>query len=168
MSRRERERTILRIVRERTIRTQAELVDALAERGIRVAQATVSRDVRRLGLARVPAPDGPARYAVPEALAEATARGGEGSLEEVLREFVTALEAARGILVVRTPSGFANAVAVAIDEAGPAGVVGTVAGDDTIFVLTRTDADLERLVEEWRRAAGIPPAAKSGPRGSAP
>lgn len=151
MSKRERERVILDIVSRKTIHTQAELVEALARQGIDVTQATVSRDVKRLGLVKVPIPEGGYRYAPPEALNG----GGNGTaveenLRAAFREFVTGLDLAQGMVVVRTYTGCANAVAVAIDEARVAGVAATLAGDDTIFLLARTETAGREVLERLR------------------
>lgn len=136
MSRRKREAAILELVATRPIHTQAELVEALAEHGIQITQATVSRDIKRLGLLKLPTPEGGHRYAVPEALNHpANSPAARENLRSSFRDLVVRLEAAQGIIVVRTQTGCANAVAVTIDEADIPGVVATLAGDDTIFVL---------------------------------
>lgn len=144
MNRRDRERLILEIVGERAIGTQSELVAALADRGVEVTQATVSRDVRRLGLVKASDPGGAYRYLPPDAL-----NGGGSADREALRaalhEHATGIDQARGILVIHTHPGCANAVAVALDRCAPEGAVATLAGDDCIFVLTRSDDDLRRL-----------------------
>jgi len=153
MSRRERERLILEIVSERTIRTQEELVRALAERGIEVTQTTVSRDIRRVGLVKVPAGDG-YRYAPPDAIEELHAASADAAAAEELRrafaDFVRDVERVRDTIVVRTDVGAANAVAVALDAADVPGVAATLAGDDTIFVLTRTDEALSAALAALR------------------
>lgn len=151
-SRRERERAILEIVSEREVHTQSELVEALAARGIEITQATVSRDVKRLGLAKVPTADGGYRYAPPEAMNDGAASGpaAQEALRAAFREFVTGLDLAQGVVVARTYTGCANAVAVAIDEAAVPGVVATLAGDDTIFVLARSAGGAERVLEALR------------------
>jgi transcriptional regulator of arginine metabolism len=93
-----------------------------------VTQATVSRDIRELGLFRAASPDG-SRYAV---------RAGLGArAANVLRDFVLSVEAVEFIAVLHTPPGTANLVAVALDEAGWPEVAGTVAGDDTVMVVLR-------------------------------
>ena len=107
---------LLSLIAERPIGTQQELVEALQERGLEVTQATVSRAIKRLGIVKLGS-----RYVVaPQP------------------SYVVGLEPAEGMLVVKTRAGRASAVACQIDEAGLAQVVATLAGDDTVLVLTRT------------------------------
>lgn len=149
MSRRRRERAILRIVEETPIRTQQELADALAEEGMEVTQSTVSRDVRRLGLVRTPLPDGSLRYARPPGSAgagEALSR-----LRRLARRDVTEVAEGEALLAVRTPPGAAGGVAAALDDARLEGVVGTVAGDDTIFVLVEDGRARRRVRDVLQR-----------------
>lgn len=150
MSRRRRERAIRSIVSEGTVRTQTELVDALRERGIEASQSTVSRDVKRLGLVKVPAGDGGYRYARPE---EATAPGAARErLRDAVDEFVTDVTEGRAILALKTPPGGAGPVAAAMDRADLQGVEATVAGDDTVLVLVSDDRALDGLrgrLEGW-------------------
>jgi len=154
MSRRDRERTLLEIVDREAIHTQAELVVALRKRGCLVTQATVSRDIKRLGLAKVPTPDGSYRYAS----AATVARAGNGAAareREAMRnafdEFATGVASGGGLFAIKTHSGCANAVAIAIDEAAVDGIVATLAGDDTILILARTAEDRDRLLEEFSK-----------------
>jgi transcriptional regulator of arginine metabolism len=122
-----RQRAILELVKSRPIHTQEELVKELRRLDHPVTQATVSRDIRELGLTREPGPLG-SRYA---------ARGGLGlRAGQVLRDFITSVEGVQFMAIVHTPPGTANLVAVAIDEAGWPEVLGTVAGDDTVFVIS--------------------------------
>ena len=139
-----RQRTILELVRSRPIHTQEELARELRRRHHPVTQATVSRDIRELGLYRAPAPGG-GRYAL---------RGGLGQrAPQVLREFIESVEGVQFMLVIRTPPGTANLVAVAIDEAAWAEVAGTIAGDDTVLVVTPSVAARKR-VEAMLKGAG--------------
>lgn len=145
-ARRDRERIILEIIEELPIRTQADLVRALERRGCSVTQATVSRDVRRLGLVKVRDADGRYRY---------TLNGSEHPppvsrrvLRTTLREFVTDISSGDALFAIRTHSGCANAVGVALDEAGIEGVVATLAGDDTILVLVRNAEARSRVLDE--------------------
>lgn len=146
MTRRERERAILEIVVAAEIRTQGELVEALATRGFVATQATVSRDVKRLGLIKLPGHDGIYHYAPPTALSGVPTVSGD-ALRRVFREAVTGHVEAEALVVIRTLPGHANAVAVALDEARLPELAGTIAGDDTVLLLVRRKADRRRLEE---------------------
>ncbi|MDR5683692.1 MAG: arginine repressor [Armatimonadota bacterium] len=137
MSRERRERAILEIVAGRPVGRQQDLVAALRRRGFDATQATVSRDIKRLGLVKIRDRDGRYRYAAPPSQPRPTPKAQE-KLQDAFEEFVTGLDTGEAVLLVKTLSGRANAVAVAIDEAQLPGVAGTVAGDDTIIVVLRT------------------------------
>lgn len=140
MSREQRARAILEIVAARPVRRQVDLVQALRRRGFDATQATVSRDIKHLGLVKIPDRDGQYRYAAPHAQ-RGPAPKTEEKLRDAFQEFVTGLDTGEAVLLVKTLSGRANAVAVAIDEAQLPRVAGTVAGDDTIIVVVRTTRD---------------------------
>ncbi len=147
-----RQRAILDLVKSRPIHTQEELVRELRRLDHPVTQATVSRDIRELGLLREPGPSG-SRYAV---------RGGLGlRAGQVLRDFITSVDGVQFMSVVRTPPGTANLVAVAIDEAGWPEVVGTVAGDDTVLVIS-PDVRTRRALEQRLIAVEPEPALGNG------
>jgi transcriptional regulator of arginine metabolism len=133
MNRRERQAAIVRLVREQAISTQGELAEALHASGFDVVQTTVSRDVAELGLVKVRAPSGRLVYATPGASDVDRLR----TLAAAMRRYGTGVEAAGNLLVVTTPSGYANALAQAMDEAAHPGIAGTVAGDNTIIVVVR-------------------------------
>jgi transcriptional regulator of arginine metabolism len=133
MNRRERQNAILELVRERALSTQAEVASALKETGVEVVQTTVSRDIADLGLVKVRAPSGRLVYAPP-----GTSDGDRlRALGAAMRRYALTVEAAGPLVVVTTPSGYANALAQAMDEASHPGIAGTIAGDNTIFVATR-------------------------------
>jgi transcriptional regulator of arginine metabolism len=144
MNRRERQGAILELVRERALSTQAEVASALRESGYDVVQTTVSRDIADLGLVKVRAPSGRLVYAPPG--------GSDGdrlrALGSAMRRYAITVEAAGPIVVVTTPSGYANALAQAVDEAGHPSIAGTIAGDNTIFVATRDGVRVEMLRDE--------------------
>ena len=142
MNRAARERTIREIVAAHPIGTQDELARALARRGVAVTQATVSRDIKRLGLVKTSNAQGSYRYAANGAPAANPST--EGNLRNAFREFVTALENGEAFFLVKTLPGRANAVGIAIDEARRPELAGTLAGDDTILVLVRRARDRER------------------------
>ena len=139
----ERQGTILRLVQEQPLSTQAEVAEALREHGIETVQATVSRDIAQLGLVKVRNAEGRLVYAHPGAadlrrLDELTA---------ALRRWMGETVHSGMTLVVKTPRGFAAALADAIDDAQLPEVAGTIAGDNTVFVAARegsTATDLER------------------------
>jgi transcriptional regulator of arginine metabolism len=122
--------TVARILRSRRIRTQEELLAALRAAGFAATQATLSRDLARLGARRVSLPEGGTVYELGQA---EVAPPPDGALAAV-REMVSAVSANASLVVVRTRPGGAPAVARAIDLAGLPGVLATLAGDDTVFV----------------------------------
>jgi transcriptional regulator of arginine metabolism len=129
----ERQGAILRLVQERDLATQSEVADALREHGISTVQATVSRDLAQLGLVKVRSPKGRLVYALPGAedldrLAELTA---------ALNRWAIDMTSSANLVVIRTPPGYAQPLARAIDHAALADVAGTIGGDDTIFVAAR-------------------------------
>lgn len=127
-----RQRAIRDLVDQRPIRTQQELAAALRERGFRATQATVSRDVAELGLAK--GRRGPARaYVLPPRLLEAESSG-EERLRRLLTDLPVELREAGLMLVLRTLPGSAHAIAAALDRTRWPEVAGSVAGDDTVFV----------------------------------
>jgi transcriptional regulator of arginine metabolism len=144
MNRRERQSRILELVRERAVSTQGELVAALREDGFDVVQTTVSRDVHELGLVKVRAPSGRLVYAAP----------GTGDADRLraiaaaMRRYAVSVEAAGPLVVVTTPSGYANALAQAIDEGTHPAIAGTLAGDNTIFVAARDGTSAASLRDE--------------------
>lgn len=146
----ERQAAILDIVEGRAIRTQEELAEALRDRGLEVTQATVSRDLRELGLARVADGEG-SRYV-------ATVHEAEGAavtrVRNALREHVRSIEFVDVLGVVRTRPSTAPLVAAAIDGARYEEVAGTVAGDDTVLVITRGRQAAAVLGSRLRAALG--------------
>lgn len=137
----QRQREILAILRGHPVGNQTELIGALAERGILATQSSVSRDLRDLGIARVAG-----RYVPP-------AQGSEnGSGVEELARFIRGLRpAGANLTVVFTATGAAQSVALAIDRAAWPEVVGTMAGDDTIFVATAGALDQKHFIQRLER-----------------
>ena len=138
---------ILKVIRDGAVHSQEELQSRLARRGIDVAQPTLSRDLKDLGLAKTAA-----GYVVPGGDG-AVADGGqrvrrEERLERALREWVVLVAAAGNLVVVKTPPAAAHPVARALDEAALEGVVGTIAGDDTIFLAAASTAVAQRLARQ--------------------
>jgi transcriptional regulator of arginine metabolism len=136
-----------RLIGERSVHSQEELVGLLARHGHRVTQATVSRDLAALGVSKTPRPGGGERYA----LAGGPAAAGDGHLLRMLREFVTAIAHSGNVVVLKTPPGAAQPVASALDAAPPRGVLGTVAGDDTILIIAAPAAGGPRVARTLQR-----------------
>ena len=141
---RQRQAAILQVIRARRIGSQEELRRALATEGYRVTQATLSRDVRELGLARMTDAKGqfygqPADAGVPL------------DFQAVLAALLTRIEGVGPLLVLRTAMGSAGAVARAIDEAGWDEVLGTLAGEDTLLVITRSERGRRTVATRLRK-----------------
>jgi transcriptional regulator of arginine metabolism len=136
-----RQRAILTLVATRPVHSQEELVALLQSQGFEVTQATVSRDIKELGLAKVPIRseqgDEIFKYVVPSAAVNYVSR-----LHRTVAELVTTVEGAVNIIVMRTPPGSAMMVASAIDEAAWPEVLGTVGGDDTVVVIVRSPEEM--------------------------
>ena len=143
------------LVRSGTVRSQAQFQQLLRKRGIVVAQPTLSRDLRELGLAKTPlgylVPPSADRQFAPSALREE-------KLRRALRGFALSVVPAGSLVVIKTPPASAHPVARALDEAELAAVVGTIAGDDTVFVATPSEraarALARRLTASLERRAG--------------
>jgi transcriptional regulator of arginine metabolism len=147
-----RQAAILELVRTHAIRTQDELVDALQARHLEVTQATVSRDIRELGLQRVAEPRGP-RYVVTTPATEAPPGIG-ARLRAVMRDHVRSVEFVEVTGVLRSRPSTAPLVAAALDAARLEEVVGTVAGDDTVLVVARGRPAAARLQRRLRALIG--------------
>ena len=146
MNKFERQGAILRLVGARQLSTQSDVVRALKDEGLDAVQATVSRDIAQLGLVKVRGEGGRLFYALPGAadldrLSELTS---------ALRRWTTSLEPAGNLVVLRTPPGHANALALAFDEAALPEVAGCIAGDDTIFLAAREGMSGAELAQQLR------------------
>ena len=138
-----RQRAIRDLVEQRPIRTQQELATALRERGFRATQATVSRDVKELGLGKG-SRDGRSAYVVPPRLRDAEVSG-EDRLRRLLEAVPAEVRTAGLLLILKTLPGSAHPIAAAIDRTLWPEIAGTIAGDDTVFVATPDKGSLRRL-----------------------
>lgn len=132
----QRQQTLLRLAGEKKLATQQDVVRALRSAGFAATQATVSRDIVELGLVKV-ARDGTHVYAPPVAV---PVSGGIERLRRFCEEYPVQGAVAGNLVVLRTPPGTANALAIALDTSGFTDVVGTIAGDDTVFIAARDPA----------------------------
>lgn len=135
------------LLRRHSLTRQDELVTALREAGYEVTQATVSRDLDQLGAIKIRR-GGETRYTLPDQLG--AARSDDGRLRSLFAEWVRVAEPAANLVVLKTPPGSAHLVGVALDTAPPAAVVGTISGDDTLFIACRSPAEAAALAEEWQ------------------
>ena len=140
---RARQQAIADVVQDRALRTQRELVSALHDKGFRVTQATVSRDITEMGLIKVRV-SGAQVYALPSAEA-AVEQSGEQRLGVLLSDLPIDVRVSGTMLVIRAVPGSAHAIAAALDRAHWKDVLGTIAGDDTLFVACADETALERV-----------------------
>jgi len=143
-----RQETILEIIASKDVETQSQLIDELAARGVKSTQATLSRDIKELRLVKELTGAGGYRYAAAgrDELSDFDVR-----LKKIFRESVTSHATAQNILVIRTLPGLASAACAALDGMDIAGLVGTLAGDDTAFIAmkdTESAENFEREIEQ--------------------
>ena len=136
----ERRKLVVELIAEGHGVSQQALVEALAGRGVEITQATLSRDLRELGAVK-----GAAGYVVPSATAS--------PLADALGRWLTSATPAQNLTVLRTPPGGASPLAVVLDAAKRTDIVGTVAGDDTILVVTATSRAAKDLATDFERLA---------------
>jgi transcriptional regulator of arginine metabolism len=150
---RDRQNTILDVVRTHAVDSQEELRRLLRQRGWDVTQATLSRDLRELRLARMPTPDGPRYLAADEA--RATTPESRAALEGLLPSLVRSVDGVGELLVIRTVPGGAQPVAAGLDGEGWPELLGTIGGDDTILLVCRSAAARDRITRRLRELARI-------------
>lgn len=148
----QRHAAILKIVRSETVASQEQLRARLEAEGFDVTQATLSRDIRELGLAKVAAPDGGSHYAPPP-------EGGASMrphLEQMLPALLVSVEGVGPLLVMKTPAGGAQALGLALDAAGWTEIIGTIAGDDAVLVITKSERARRAVHTRLKELAGLP------------
>lgn len=145
-----RHQKIVELIEKEQIGTQEELARRLNEAGFLVTQATVSRDIRQLHLSKVPVPGGTQKYAL---LNNSDSYLGDKYIR-VLKDGFVSVDVAGNLLVLKTVSGMAMAVAASIDAMKLEEVVGSIAGDDTIMVAVRTPEEAKLLMEKIKGLVG--------------
>jgi transcriptional regulator of arginine metabolism len=148
-----RQHRIEQILERQPVASQSQLVELLAEAGVEATQATVSRDLEEIGAVKVRAAGGESIYAVPDLPKDRVAP--EEHLRRVLGDWVVEVTSSANLVVVRTPPGSAHVVASALDRAGLAEVVGTVAGDDTLLVVADEQTGGSALADRILSLAGL-------------
>jgi len=148
-SKRERQQVILEVIGQQPIGTQEELRQALSRRGVDVTQATLSRDLRELGLVRAPG-EGGARYVLPERLAA----DDTPSLEFLLPELFAGVDGVGELVVLRTLASGAQPIAEAIDAEEWSEVLGTIGGENTVLIICRGADARTAVMDRLRGLAG--------------
>ena len=141
---------IIEMIQKHDVETQEELANYLREAGLAVTQATVSRDIKELKLSKIPMRNGRQKYII---LKQEDSHLGDKYIR-VLRDGFSSMDMAQNILVVKTVSGMAMAVAAALGAMRFPEIVGCIAGDDTIFVAVRTVEETQALMENIRTMLG--------------
>ena len=141
-----RQALIREIVESQRIQTQEELAQALGERGLLVTQATVSRDIKEMHLLKVLAEDGSYRYAT----MDKEEQGTNDRLIRMLSDSVVSMDSANNLIVIRTLPGSAHVAGEAVDCLKWPEVLGTIAGDNTILVIVRSNEDVDAVMRRFR------------------
>ncbi|MBQ8348237.1 MAG: arginine repressor [Ruminococcus sp.] len=136
-----RHEAILEIISERPVATQELLIELLGKKGIKTTQATLSRDIQQLSLVKQRDENGEYRYTLPVSAVEE---------KTFFEEAVLSVDYAMNTIVLKCRAGMAQGTCAAIDSVKHQGVVGTIAGDDTIFILVRSEADAKKLSKKFR------------------
>lgn len=141
-----RQRAILELIEKEEISTQEELTEKLRKMGYKVTQATVSRDIKELKLLKVHSDKKGNKYSHVSGGIAKNSSGTSSKLFTIITEAVTSVDYANNIVIVRTLQGMAQGVAFAIDNLHQEGIMGSIAGDDTIMVVTKTEEIAAKLV----------------------
>ena len=146
-----RQKKILELISKYAIDTQETLIGKLREEGYKVTQTTVSRDINQLKLVKGITPDGTYKYVS----SQPTGENGVPVLSSILTESVVSVVGAQNLIVIRTFSGMANALAVCVDSMGIKEILGSVAGDDTILLILPDSRAAAEVAEKLKVAFGI-------------
>jgi transcriptional regulator of arginine metabolism len=149
-----RQRTIADLIRSEVLANQEELAERLGSLGYAVTQATISRDLEQIGAVKVRR-GGQLSYALPDQVRDAPAP----RLAAVFRDWVRSIDTAANLVVIKSPPGSAHLVGVALDGSGMAEIVGTICGDDTIFVACRSGKEADALAGKFESFTRVSAAA---------
>ncbi|MCH5212026.1 MAG: arginine repressor [Oscillospiraceae bacterium] len=142
-----RQNKIIKIVKSMPIHTHDELIETLRREGFNITQATISRDIKELGLIKVPSSGGSSVYSVPE-----PAQEGSATRVDMVSDSVKNIVSAMHTIVINTYPGMASAVAAAVDGTMRRDILGSIAGDDTVLIITESP---EKAVELERRMKNV-------------
>jgi len=141
-----RQQAIIELIAKQPVETQEELTSLLNDQGFSTTQATVSRDIRELELTKIPLPDGRQAYGLLSAREKEVAK----SYQRILNDAIVSMETSGNLLVIKTASGMAMACAAALDDLDLPGLMGSIAGDDTIFCAVREQENGSDVIREIR------------------
>jgi transcriptional regulator of arginine metabolism len=158
----QRQQIITRLIAQENVCSQPHLQEMLKDQGIEATQATISRDLEELGAVKIRVAGGDSIYAIAEYAPARVAPSDQ--LRRVMAEWVAEVTSSGNLVVVRTPAGCAHVVASALDRSALSGLLGTVAGDDTIFCVAAEDIGGAGLAEELRSLSGVTDATGGIPR----
>lgn len=162
-SKQQRQQMIVRLIASHEVSSQPQLRDLLADNDIEATQATISRDLDELGAVKVRVAGGESKYAIPEF--EPARVAPSDQLRRVMSEWVAEVLVSGNLVVIRTPPGCAHVVASALDRSGKIGILGTVAGDDTVLCVASESTGGPRLAATLRNLAGLSPKKGAKDRG---
>jgi transcriptional regulator of arginine metabolism len=164
VSKHQRQHLIVELLEAEPVGSQAQLVALLEARGVAATQATVSRDLDELGAVKIRVAGGETAYALPDRTAPPAP---QDQLRRVLGEWAVAIAWSGTLVVVRTPPGSAHVVGAALDRSGYPGIIGTVAGDDTVLVVADEAVGAPAIGTALRQLAGLPETSGAQSAGSA-
>lgn len=142
---------ILEIINDSVIETQDDLIEKLRESGYPVTQATVSRDIKQLGLIKTATKDGGYKYTAPRN----DGAGNDTKLRTIMKETIISAQEAQNIVVLKTMPGMATAAATSLDVLMGDDIVGSIAGDDTIFIVVHTNEDAVDFADYVKDVIGL-------------
>lgn len=142
----DRQKAILKVIADENIETQLQLANKLRDKGFKVTQATISRDIKELGIVKIPGDNNKYYYSAPPDHRIANVCG---RLERMFRDSVVSFEDSENLILIRTLPGTANAVASCIDSIGWKEIIGTIAGDDTILVIVKPREAVKQTLERF-------------------
>jgi len=155
LAKNQRQHLVAKLLATHAVASQEQLVSLLGDEGVAATQATASRDLDDLGAIKVRGVGGEAIYAIPELPKDQ--RAPDDHLHRVLGDWVVEVAHSANIVVLRTPPGTANVVGAALDRSGLPEVIGTVAGDDTIFVVVADGLSGAAVADHLRELSGLSP-----------
>ncbi|MBO5713623.1 MAG: arginine repressor [Clostridia bacterium] len=153
MAKKSRRLRIVSLINEYEINTQEELVSYLNNEGYNTTQATVSRDIKILGLQKVKGVTKNFKYAMPPETEKSAVT--QDKVITLLKTFIVSIERAKNLVVIKTLEGNGSACGMAVDKIGMKEIIGSIAGDDTLLIVTHTDEDAQKTVEHFKKLVDL-------------